>query len=228
MIYAFIVTLNTFFIAVSNPTSALGLLSGEDVELIEFRPPPLQFGFDMEISAVLYTPPTVELRISFGVTVTVEYALVLDSKGIRQAVQEKNPLKALNSFAIRDIIDGVDSPLIVFEARVGVAIEVSAAIVKVGASGAVTIRVEIDLYDPFPETSNGLVRPFELLALGTTPLDWFEITLTITVDLSVYIKVGIYIGFIDITIFELRKDFRFVILGPLKYTPSVSEFCCII
>lgn len=84
---------------------------------------------------------------------TVEYALVLDSKGIRQAVEEKNPLKALNSFAIRDIIDGVDSPLIVFEATVTAAVEVSAAIVKIGASGGITVRVEIDLYDPFPETS---------------------------------------------------------------------------
>lgn len=108
---------------------------------------------------------------------------MLDSKGIREAVEEKNPLKALNSFAMRDTFDGVDLPLIVIEATVGATIEVSAAIVKVGAYGSVTVRVEIDLYDPFPETSNGLVRPFELLAMGSTPLDWFEITLTITVSI---------------------------------------------
>lgn len=153
---------------------------------------------------------------------------------------------------MRDTFDGVDLPLIVFEARVGVAIEVSAAIVKVGASGGVTIRVEIgelhtifiivpivvylcritnqchvpvqiDLYDPFPETSQGLVRPFELLAMGSTPLDWFEITLTVTIRLSVYIKIGIYIGFVEITLFTLRRDFSFVILGPLKRIPDVSS-----
>ena len=54
----------------------------------------------------------------------------------------------------------------IFEANVFAAIEVSAAIVKVGASGGITANVEIDLFDPFPETSQGLVRPFELLALG--------------------------------------------------------------
>ena len=123
---------------------------------------------------------------------SVEYALVLDSKGIREAVMERNPLKALNSFAIRDIIDGVDSPLIIMEASVRATIDVSAIFVKVGVSGGVTIRVEIDLFDPYPETSGGLVRscsalerricfflssyleslraiqvrPFELLALG--------------------------------------------------------------
>ena len=49
---------------------------------------------------------------------------VLDSKGIREAVQEKKPIKALNSFAIRDVIDGVDSPLIRMEAGVTASIEV--------------------------------------------------------------------------------------------------------
>ena len=49
---------------------------------------------------------------------------VLDSKGIREAVQEKKPIKALNSFAIRDVIDGVDSPLIRLEAGVTASIEV--------------------------------------------------------------------------------------------------------
>jgi hypothetical protein len=59
---------------------------------------------------------------------------------------------------------------------------------------------------------------------NSTPLDWFELTITITLTISVYVKVGIFInlGFVkvDITIFEIRKDFNIVILGPLKLTPS--------
>jgi hypothetical protein len=39
-------------------------------------------------------------------------------------VQEKNPFKAINSFALMDIIDGVDSPLIVLQASVGLLAEV--------------------------------------------------------------------------------------------------------
>jgi hypothetical protein len=30
-------------------------------------------------------------------------------------------------------------------------------------------------------------------ALGTNPLNWFEVTLTITLTISVYVKVGIFI-----------------------------------
>lgn len=149
-----------------DPTKVVGLLSGGDIELIEFYPPPLEFAFGYERSIILHTPPTVELIIGFEISVTVEYSVVLDTKGIRQAVEEKNPLKALNSFAFRDTFDGVDLPLIVFEAGVTIGIQVSAAVVAVEAKGGITFRVEIDFYDPFPETSGGLIRPFELLALG--------------------------------------------------------------
>lgn len=45
------------------------------------------------------------------------------------------------------------------------AVEVSAAIVKIGASGGITVRVEVDIFDPWPETSGGLVYPFEVSAL---------------------------------------------------------------
>jgi hypothetical protein len=88
--------------------------------------------------------------LAFGVGATLEIAVVLDTKGIREAVQEKNPLKALNSFALRDIIDGVDSPLLVVEASVTVSVEVSAVIIVIGVSGGITFRFELDFFDPYP------------------------------------------------------------------------------
>lgn len=80
-------------------------------------------------------------------------------------MQEKNFLKAFNSFAIEDVIDGVDSPLITLEARIDVRVDVSAAFVSVGASGGFIAKVEIDLYDPFPETSGGLVSGISLFRI---------------------------------------------------------------
>jgi hypothetical protein len=173
-----------------DPASAIGLLSGKDIQIIDFSPPELVFAFEFELNIVIYTPPTVTLSVFFEFSVTVKFGIVLDSKGIREAVEEKKPLKALNSFAFKDTFDGVDLPLITFEATVGFDIGVSAVIVKIGVSGAVTFTVVLDFYDPFPETSGGLIRPYELLALGSTPLDWFEITLTISVSLSAYVEVG--------------------------------------
>ena len=87
----------------------MGLFSGGDIEILEFKPPPLVFGFPPEeISFPLYTgwPVDIYVDFGFGCSATLEYAVVLDTKGIREAVQERNPLKALNSFAFRDVIDG--------------------------------------------------------------------------------------------------------------------------
>ena len=54
------------------------------------------------------------------------------------------------------------------------------------------------------------------------PADWFEMTLTISVNLSVYIKVGIFAGFIEVVLYEKTWDFTIVILGPLKISPKLA------
>eukprot|EP00957_Ditylum_brightwellii_P193066 14700484-Ditylum_brightwellii.AAC.1 len=123
------------------------------------------------------------------------------SKGFRETVQDlsNNPTpeeiakavgKSLNSFAFVDTFDGVDRPLVIFEATVGFDVGVSAAIVKVGVRGAITFTVEIDFFDPYPETSGGLIRPYELIAYSCNPVDWFELTLSIKLSLSIYVSVG--------------------------------------
>ena len=35
---------------------------------------------------------------------------------------------------------------------------------------------------------------------------------------SIYIQIGIFAGFVEIVIFELRQDFNLIILGPEKYS----------
>lgn len=58
-------TISFSLLAVEDPFSVIGLMSGGDIELLEFRPPPLVFSFDYSITAVLWTPPVVQLVISF-------------------------------------------------------------------------------------------------------------------------------------------------------------------
>lgn len=92
---------------------------------MEFRPPETTFVFSYEQSILIHTPPSIFLKLGFEVSVTVNYALVLDSKGIREAVQQEKPEKALSSIGIRDIIDGVDTNIVTFSITVYAAIEVS-------------------------------------------------------------------------------------------------------
>lgn len=177
--------------------------------------------FEHSIKSVLYPAPTVTAVISFGVSVTVDYAIVLDSKGIREAVQENNPIKALNSFAFRDTFDGVDTPLVVFEASITAAAEVSAAIVKIGVSGGLQFVITFDFYDPNPATSGGLIRPFEMVCISPNPLDWFEVTISAFVKVSFYIQVGLFLGFFEIVLFEYRLGVEFPLFDPIKITPNL-------
>jgi hypothetical protein len=125
----------------------------------------MKFSFSYEQIIPIWSPPNIVLKLGFEVSATVEFALVLDSKGIREAIEQNKPLKALNSLGIRDIIDGRDPPIITIRITVYAAIEVSAVIVSIELKGGVDFDVFIDIYNPYPEREDGIVRPFELFAI---------------------------------------------------------------
>jgi hypothetical protein len=108
-------TCHNMLIAFLSPPLHVSIcFSGGDIQLIEFRPPTLEFIFQYAISIPLYTDGafSVTLELFPFAYVTLDVAIVLDTKGIREAVQEMNPLKAISSFALRDLVDGVDLPLV--------------------------------------------------------------------------------------------------------------------
>ncbi len=72
-----------------------------------------------------------KLTITFEFSAVLRVGFVLDSKGIREAVEQEKPIKALNSFALKDTFDGVDEAMITLTASVTVSVDVSAVIVKV-------------------------------------------------------------------------------------------------
>ena len=63
----------------SNPASVLGLLSNKDIEILEFRPPPMTFSFEARLLIPIhpYVDPIVQLYLEFSASARVEFALVL-------------------------------------------------------------------------------------------------------------------------------------------------------
>ena len=173
--------------------------------LVQFEPPEVTFGFSKELNYMLHPSPTVTLGVSFEFSARFKYGLVLDTKGIREAIMQKKPFKALNSFALMDKFDDVDEPLISITASVGFEVGVSAVIVKVSVGGSIRIQAIIDLYDPYPDTSDGLIRPYELLSISLNPFDWLEYELSMTLELSVSIQIGLFIGFFEVILYEYTK-----------------------
>ena len=102
-----------------------------------------------------------------------------------------------------------------------VTIALDVGVARAGASGGIEGVVTIDFYDPFPETSGGLIRPFELLALGVTPLDWFEFSLTINLELTIFVEVGV--PSLGIIVFEKRWTYKEPIVGPLFLIPKLND-----
>lgn len=78
--------------------SVISLFQGGDVSIIEFVAPPMEFAFLFEISFILYTPPSVKLTIGFEFTAVATFGVIYDTKGIREAIEQKDGLKALNGF----------------------------------------------------------------------------------------------------------------------------------
>ena len=65
----------------------------------------------------------------------LKFGFSLDTRGIREAIYEKSPEKARLSDGLIDVFDQVDEPLMKFTATIGIGVEASAAIVKIGAEG---------------------------------------------------------------------------------------------
>lgn len=68
------------------------------------------------------------------------------------------------------------------------------------------------------------MRPFELLALGTTPLDWFEAKISVILNLAVFVKVGLFIkipfvGTVELVLFEKVWEYKKNLLGPKTLRP---------
>lgn len=100
--------------------------------LLEFEPPEVTFAFSLDRSFVIFTPPLVLMELGFEFAARLKTGFVLDTKGIREAITQNAPFKAVNSLGIRDSFEGVDEPIITLTASVFVGLAVSAAIITIG------------------------------------------------------------------------------------------------
>ena len=69
------------------------------------------------------------------------------------------------------------------------------------------------LFFKYPESSGGLVRPYELFAISMNPIDWFEFSLSIGLFVRIEIKVG--------ALFNLDVEFLWELIT-LEYKENVT------
>jgi len=173
-----------------DPSKIITLLSGSHIDLIRFEPPEVSFGWEGSIPLTLSLAPYIELILTADFTCRFKYGVVLSTQGIQEAIEENSPIKATNAFALIDKFNGVDEPLVRITASMGASLVVKALFAQASATGKLMVAANIDFYDPYPDTSNGLVRPYELITLSTNPQDWIEYS----VESSWYFRIDVNIG----------------------------------
>jgi hypothetical protein len=99
-------------------------------------------------------------------------------------------------------------------------INANAIFLEVGLTATVGFVATADIFDPFPDTSGGLVRPYELITYqGLNPINWFEFTLSIYFELEMYLRVQIWLIFDTIVVYEISYSIREELIEPLDIRP---------
>lgn len=200
------------FTALKHPESLLGVLVGQDVELVSFDSGPLTLGFQFQKSfGPVYAPPPVNVVIGGGASVSLRIAAGFDTYGIRTAIESgKVDAKILDSLYFKTTdSNGKPIPVVQFEGFLQAGASVSAVIIEVGIVGGIKLTVGFFWNDP---NNDGKFRFGEFLATALrNPICLFNVG----GELSLFIKVFITLG---IDPFSVSFDFTLVSIKLLDFS----------
>ncbi len=154
---------NLSFPILSNPTSIFSLLVGQDIDLMYLELP--KFGFQATIGKQFRIPPFpvvgVELAGTFKTTVDLGFGM--DTSGIRQFVNTKNPLDLLNGLFLKDrekFTGGEDIPEVTMTAGLAIYAFFDSVLVSAKVGGGIYAKVDFNLHD---NNNDGKIRVNELI-----------------------------------------------------------------
>ena len=194
----------------TNPTSAVGLLFGQDVDLITYNVPRLEATFEY----TQYIPiwPIFGITIGGSLSVVADFAFGYDTAGIRQFAESNRPEHLLNGFFLADERvdeDGNVEDIAELEFRLGLNAggQLNLVAVQAGVEGGLYAGIDLNLNDP---NLDGKVRFQELadnFALGSHPLLgplWiFDATGKLEAGVAIYAKAVGFKGELEIGPFTI-------------------------
>ena len=156
-----------------NPTSAIGLLFGQDVDLLKYQAPVLNAGFDFSASIPVF--PAFSLVVGGQFATTIDFAFGYDTAGIFKFADTGRALDLLDGFFFDDRAvyqNGAkvsDVPELTFRFAVTAGGEIDLQVAKAGVEIGIGAQLNLDLNDP---NEDGKVRFGEVLQnlqLGNAP-----------------------------------------------------------
>jgi len=190
-----------------NPSDIFKLFLGENIDLVHYDMPALNFSFNWDKFFRIYGPLGVRTGVSFGAT--IDLAFGYDTLGIKQwiASDYKNHGCLVNGFYVDDLKDGIDVNELTFYGGLCASAELNAG-VNAGIGGGVDINVGINLFDP---NGDGKVRLNEIAETVKYdgPFGLFDINGSITAKLYAYVDLLFYTKKWNITGDITLFDFNF-------------------
>ncbi|MGF1579111.1 MAG: hypothetical protein ACFCD0_07075 [Gemmataceae bacterium] len=136
------------FPLLDNPIQAFQLLLGEDVDLIVYRLPKLEFSFDFRKYFPIVGPLGATLSGNIGAS--AEFSFGYDTRGIRQFIENdfQDLALAFNGFYVGDLnAEGVDVPELQVFGGIGAYASANLGIIEGGVGGGIATEVNMNLHD---------------------------------------------------------------------------------
>ncbi len=181
--------------AILKPANIFGLLMGkDDVNLITYDLPKLEFNFDYRQSFPVFGPLSATLRGAFNAG--VDLAIGYDTLGLSRFLKTDNPAELINGFFVSDIDFGTGEDVVEAWLRGSIAAGASLdlLVAEAGVEGGITTGIDFNLSDL---NNDGKVRFSEMGANlrynDSNPLAVFDINGTIDWFFRAYVEVDLFL-----------------------------------
>ncbi|MEM8874157.1 MAG: DUF4347 domain-containing protein [Planctomycetota bacterium] len=178
-----------------DPTTIFRLLMGEDVPLVTFSLPSVDFVFDKRITLARILVLEIGLRIN--VELEAQLHMGYDTKGLRLFADSRDPGDLLEGFYISDRENadgtGADVDEFSFSASLGLYGGVDAYLARAGIEGGFNFNARINLNDPDNDGKLRVLEAIELVEYTGNPLDLADLHFSGEVYARYYYWVGLRI-----------------------------------
>ena len=172
----------------TSPTDVFKLIMGQDISLVEWRPPALEIDFSIDEEFPIFWP--LYGSIDGSLNAKIDFAIGYDTSGLRQFYESgfTAPEKIFNGFFISDFDENdVDIDEVSLSGHLTIGGSVDAGIFRGGISGSLAFNASVDLNDVNNDGKLRLSEIVELIAHQDNPLDLFDFDAMITVGAYAYV-----------------------------------------
>ncbi|ELS02293.1 laminin G domain-containing protein [Xenococcus sp. PCC 7305] len=211
-----------------DPLTAVNLFLGRDIELLTYDVPELDIQFDINKSFPIFGP--LFGVIEGGFSVFSDLVFGFDTVGL-SAWKDTN-FDGASSHLIFDGLylndidpnTGVDVDELSADATLGIGGKLNAVIASASAIGGITGQVGLDVIDigEYTGTSDGKIRGSEVISRINNPLSLFELAGSIEAFFKAIVKVGVDLGFVEITKTVFEKELARIPLFEFSLGGSAS------